>query len=100
MAYWQPAVRSAAFSTSIGVETDLGASSRLYAGLATVESSLAYPNPDGIGTGVGTIRNESPACRSELTESREPWMPSRYLHVAFARHHLRKPAEQPAADAL
>ena len=66
------AKNSAAFTNALGVQIHMNYNSAWgkpnvpYADTSTVEAALAYLNPDGIGTGVGTIRDT--AYSNELSQ--------------------------------
>jgi hypothetical protein len=62
------ASRSSSFTGSIGVEIhdEYTSSWSPYSSATVVDNALAYLNPDGIGTGVSTVRDETGAPTSEL----------------------------------
>ena len=62
------AARAASFTTSIALQIHLShnAPQVPYSNLGLVEQDLLYLNPDGIGTGVGTVRDETWAPTAEL----------------------------------
>ena len=69
MAASSQAVRASAFTNSIGVQIhmDHTGTGVPYASVSTVEAALAYLNPDGIGTGVGTVRDTTWSPAAALT---------------------------------
>ena len=59
------AIRSADFTRTLGVETHLEYGAPYT--MSAVTQALAYLNPDGVGTGVSTIRDDNLASVSDLT---------------------------------